>query len=398
MSKYTREDFDFLKQLGKGAYSEVFLTKYKKSGTHYATKVIKKDFVIKEKKINTVKMEKEVLNMLSHPNIISLFCTYQDKDHLYFVLELAPGGELAGIIEKYGPLSLDASRFYMAELIMGLEHIHSKNILHRDLKPENLILSEDLHLKITDFGTAKILKLTKPLTSDGEEFEEPVLYVKGTFVGTAHYVSPEILKDLPQSESSDIWALGCILYNFLTGKQLFDGESQYLIFQKITAIEREGLIIDDEEDLDPVAVDFIRQVCAFEAENRLGSRQRGGMSSLKQHPFFEGINFDVLQQMVPPLINERYAVSLNDRWSKFLMKNENVVYTALVIKRRRFTAKKRQLILTDKPRILYIDPEKMIVKGIIPWSNELYVVKKNSREFHIQTVEEVKEQQKSKRM
>ena len=308
-------------------------------------------------------------------------------------------------------------------------------------------MSEDLHLKITDFGTAKILKLTKPLTSDGEEFEEPVLYVKGTFVGTAHYVSPEILKDLPQSESSDIWALGCILYNFLTGKQLFDGESQYLIFQKITAIEREGLIIDDEEDLDPVAVDFIRQVCAFEAENRLGSRQRGGMSSLKQHPFFEGINFDVLQQMVPPLINERYAgpnlsfingshvsndsidtnvrnfrssvstassssspttsgivldgnlrstisgasssdltVSLNDRWSKFLMKNENVVYTALVIKRRRFTAKKRQLILTDKPRILYIDPEKMIVKGIIPWSNELYVVKKNSREFHIQTV------------
>lgn len=82
MSKYTREDFDFIKELGKGAYSEVFLTKFKKTGTFYATKVIKKDFVIKEKKINTVKMEKEVLNILEHPNIISLFCTFQDKDHL----------------------------------------------------------------------------------------------------------------------------------------------------------------------------------------------------------------------------------------------------------------------------------------------------------------------------
>ena len=309
------------------------------------------------------------------------------------------------------------------------------------------------------------------MTSDGEEFEEPVLYVKGTFVGTAHYVSPEILKDLPQSECSDIWALGCILYHFLTGRQLFDGESQYLIFQKITAVQEEGLFIEDEEDLDSDAVDFIRQVCQFDAEKRLGSRQRGGMSELKKHPFFKGIDFSQLGQETPPLINSKYpgpnlshlngasnhllhinngnngsssltitttpsspnspfrrtnghirslssssesssstgssssgqividgylrrtvsggselTESLNDRWSKFLMKNENVVYTALVIKRRRFTAKKRQLILTDKPRILYIDPEKMLLKGIIPWSNELYVVKKNSREFTIQTV------------
>lgn len=307
-------------------------------------------------------------------------------------------------------------------------------------QPENLILTEDLHLKITDFGTAKILKSSK-IISDGEEFEEPLLYVKGTFVGTAHYVSPEILKDLPQSESSDIWALGCILYNFLVGKQLFEGESQYLIFQKITAVEQEGIIIEEEEDLDPDAVDFIRQVCRFDAEQRLGSKQMGGMAVLKQHSFFKGINFDALQQMVPPLINENYPGpnisiiggnpltndhgssssrsslsspsssgsssglliegnlrstislastdvigSLNDRWSKFLMKSENVVYTALVIKRRRFTAKKRQLILTDKPRILYVDPEKMALKGIIPWSNELYVIKKNAREFTIQTV------------
>ncbi|KAG2387928.1 hypothetical protein C9374_000778 [Naegleria lovaniensis] len=489
MSKYTREDFDFIKELGKGAYSEVFLTKFKKTNTFYATKVIKKDFVIKEKKINTVKMEKEVLNMLDHPNIISLFCTFQDKDHLYFVLELAPGGELGSIIEKYGPLTLEAARFYMAELVNGLEFIHSKGILHRDLKPENLILTETLHLKITDFGTAKILKTTKPLTSDGEEFDEPVLYVKGTFVGTAHYVSPEILKDLPQSESSDLWALGCILYNFLTGRQLFDGESQYLIFQKITAVQEEGLVIEEDEErdedddetsstplMDPDAIDFIRQVCQFDAEKRLGSRQRGGMSELKKHPFFKGIDFSQLGQMTPPTMNAKYpgpnlssilnggststnglyihhssnngqhhnngspstpsspvrsfkpnghirslssssetssssstassssgqividgnlrrtvsggselTESLNDRWSKFLMKNENVVYTALVIKRRRFTAKKRQLILTDKPRILYIDPEKMLLKGIIPWSNELYVVKKNSREFTIQT-------------
>ncbi|KAL9656505.1 hypothetical protein ABK040_005269 [Willaertia magna] len=442
MSKYVKEDFDFIKQLGKGAYSEVYLTKFKRDGKLYATKIIKKDFIIREKKTKTVKLEKDVLNMLSHPNIISLFCTYQDKDNLYFALEVASGGELASIIEKFGPLTTEAARFYLAELIVGLEYMHSKGVLHRDLKPENLLLTEDYHLKITDFGTAKILQpiiqQNNDENDDGEEETKLNQYVKGTFVGTAHYVSPEVLKDMPQSEAMDIWALGVILYNFLTGRYLFDGESQYLIFQKITNLEREALEIEDEEDLDEDAIDFIRKVVVFNPNERLGSTFNGGYKKLKKHSFFKGINFETLQETIPPRINEKYPTpllsldsptlndlsssrssissststnslnspttsesffrgtiassststiieSLNDRWSKFLMKGESVVYTNLVIKRRRFTAKKRQLILTDKPRLLYVDAEKMILKGIIPWSNELYVIKKNSRDFNIQT-------------
>jgi 3-phosphoinositide dependent protein kinase-1 len=190
--KFTSEDFEFGKEIGKGAFSKVLLAKYKKTSDVYAVKIISQKLLVENNQVKTVKMEKQVLSMMKHPHIIGLFCTYIDSESLCFfiffkkildfVLELAPGGDLFKYVSRYGKIKPRAIVYYMAQLVDALEYMHGLGILHRDLKPENLIFDAKMQLKVTDFGTAKLL--------DSNSDEEKQKRVKGTFCGTAQYVSP----------------------------------------------------------------------------------------------------------------------------------------------------------------------------------------------------------------
>jgi len=386
-----KDDFIFEDELGNGAYSRVVLTTFKATGKKYATKIIQKAFVVKEKKIKTVQMEKKVLNIMDHENIIKLFCTYQDKENLYFALELAPGGEMFSYLSKYGPFTFEAAQFYTAELVNGLEYMHGLGIIHRDLKPENVIFTKDMHAKITDFGTAKMRSSgATPNSPEEDEVNSPKQSEQSrqTFCGTAEYVSPEVLTNKPVTEAADLWALGCMVYQFFTGKYPFKGESTYLMFQSIQKGE-----IDFPANFPMAARDLVIRLLKLEPDDRLGMGLNG-YNLLKSHAFFEGINFATLSQCTPPSIvpkdrlesNSVFTSSQeNERWSIFLLKNENVFYSRLVIKRRRLTAKRRQLIVTDRPRLLYVDPDSMGLKGIIPWSPQLWVQKKSEKDFVIHT-------------
>mmetsp|Transcript_7016 Transcript_7016/g.10309 ORF Transcript_7016/g.10309 Transcript_7016/m.10309 type:complete len:500 (-) Transcript_7016:37-1536(-) len=405
-NKYNKDDFEFGIKLGEGAYSVVELTKFKQTGKKYATKIISKKLILKQQKIKTVKMEKEVLNMMDHPHIISLFCTYQDKENLYFVLELAPGGEMFSILNKFGPLSLQATQFYTAEVISALEYMHSKGIIHRDLKPENIILSRTMHTKVTDFGTAKIL-------SDTHDPAGNMLKGRsGTFVGTAQYVSPEILKTEPVNEACDLWALGCIIYQYLTGNHPFKADSEYLIFQKI--LDRQFSYPDD---FPVVARDLVDKLLQINPSDRLGYGP-DGYKKLKAHPFFDGIDFSNLHEQTPPTIippeykeqrnkeleamrkeheaeknNTSLASVVNlksnisqaeaSRWSPFLLRKEAIIYTGQIVKRRHFSSRKRQLILTDKPRLLYVDSIKNVTKGSIVFHPNMRCSKTNVKKFEV---------------
>lgn len=377
----TKDDFEFGQELGKGAYSTVILTTFKKTGVEYATKAIEKQLIIKENKVKTVKIEKQVLHMMDHPNIIKLFCTFQDATNLYFALEFAPGGEMFDILTKYGPFTLEATRFYAAEIVNGLEYMHSLNIIHRDMKPENLILSRDMHLKITDFGTARILESGEDEIKDNSDLQQRKS--KQTFCGTANYVSPEVLNDGPCKIGSDLWALGCIIFQFLTGHHAFTGDSDYLIFQKI--LHRK---IDFPLNFPLDAKNLVEELLQINPEDRLGAR-KGGYSELKAHPFFAGIDWNTLHLQTPPRIKPLSAMPLQMRdaskFHTFLLKNEKIIFHSLVIKRRKMTSKKRQLILTDRPRFFYVDEQKMTLKGVIPWSKDLTVQVKSSKDFIIQT-------------
>lgn len=380
-TKLNKVDFEFGDQLGEGAYGRVVKASLKSNkAEQYAIKIVNKAMVVRTGKVNTVKSEKEILTSLSHPNIIQLKCTFQDEENLYFVLELADKGELFYYIRKYGPCSLEAAQFYAAEVILALEYLHSKGIIHRDLKPENILLDKNWHVKLTDFGTAKAV-------------DESAAETRGTFVGTAQYVAPETLEKNVTTRLSDLWALGCVIFQMVAGKPPFEGESEYLVFQKIL-----GLDYAFPENTNEAAKDIITRLLQKDPSSRIGKES---YAELKQHPFFQGLDWDAVAMQVPPAL-ERPEVdaaiamsrmrassvveaSEQAKWAPFLLQNEKIMELGNIIKRRKMTAKKRTLILTDLPRIFYVDGTSMEQKGEIPWSPDLWVQMKNDRDFVIHT-------------
>lgn len=227
---FTAQDFIYGEILGSGSYSQVVKAKKKDTGVTYALKIMDKLHIVKENKTSYVKLERIILDQLDHPGVVQLFFTFQDAHYLYMGLECCDGGELFDQIQKKKQLSLDETRFYASELVEVMEYLHGQGLIHRDLKPENLLLTKDGHLKVADFGSAKVLRpfsngLIQNLPDDK----------CCTFVGTAEYVSPEVLNSFPVTIGVDLWALGCILFQMLVGKPPFKGASEYLTFQEVMA-------------------------------------------------------------------------------------------------------------------------------------------------------------------
>jgi len=288
------EDFIFGETLGHGSFGDVIKAVDKETGQEFAIKVIEKALVVKLNKQKYVVTERDILSACNHPNIVRLYYTFRSETSLHYVLELCPGGELLKYIRQTKSFSMPVAQFYTAEIVNALEHLHKKGFVHRDLKPENVLLSSTLHVKLTDFGTAKNLKAEasagKPRTN--------------SFVGTAEYVPPEVLTapsvaepgadDVPLiTTSADLWSLGCIVYQMLTGKYPFRGKSDMLTFEKI---KNRDLYIPP--NLPSEAADFISKLLVLDPSKRLGANC--DFESLKAHPFFAGITFDGLWKQTPP--------------------------------------------------------------------------------------------------
>ncbi|KAG8957050.1 pkb-activating kinase-like protein [Tulasnella sp. 419] len=186
----TTDDFEFGDILGSGSYSSVISATHRASSNAYAIKVVDKLHLQKENKIRYAFVEKSALSKLSHPGVIRMHWAFHDETSVYFVLDLAPNGELLNKIRKLGSLSLECAKYYAAQLVDTLDYIHRHSILHRDVKPENILLDSQMRIKLTDFGSAKILE-----SKDGESPAVPdgPSGGKSSFVGSAVYVSPELL-------------------------------------------------------------------------------------------------------------------------------------------------------------------------------------------------------------
>ncbi|KAJ3299594.1 3-phosphoinositide dependent protein kinase-1 [Borealophlyctis nickersoniae] len=434
--KRAPEDFTFGRILGEGSYSTVLHAIDNQKNVEYAVKMLDKKHIIKEKKVKYVAIEKDVLNSISHPGIVKLFYTFQDHHSLYFVLELAKNGDLLGYIRKLGCFEVEGARWYAAEMIEAVEYLHSQGVIHRDLKPENILLDDHMHVKIADFGSAKILK-NEAAPNGGQSGDSASQ--RNSFVGTAEYCSPELLNDRAASESSDIWALGCILYQLLAGKPPFRGSNEYQTFQKIAKLEY--IIPDGFNDL---AADLIRRILV------LDPAQRPSISEIKNHAFFEGFDWSDLHSRSPPNLRpflpatsdhniedltseieglavtgssgqfsgdtdsamrdpfedqevaEKAAEEVTsvdvdpgrlkqlERQSRswmatFLLPNELVIMEGLVFKRKGLFAKKRGLLLTDLPRLAFFDQTNQIFKSEIPWSDKIKVELKGRKHFFIHT-------------
>lgn len=248
MRKKSVKDYQFGTRIGEGSYSTVFSALDVHTNKTYAIKVLSKRHIVKEDKIKYVNIEKTTLHRLGqqHPGIVQLYYTFQDESSLFFVLDFAEYGELLSIIRKFGSLSESVLKFYMSQILDATSFIHLKGVIHRDLKPENILVGHDFNLKITDFGAAKLLGGTSDETGEKIDYrginQEPSNGHhdhdrRGSFVGTAEYVSPELLKHNLCGFESDVWALGCILYQFFHGNPPFKGSTEYLTFEKIINVE-----------------------------------------------------------------------------------------------------------------------------------------------------------------
>ncbi|KAH9938913.1 kinase-like protein [Amylocystis lapponica] len=298
--RISADDFEFGRILGEGSYSTVMLAKHRVSQQEYAIKILDKGHLRRNEKLPTALAEKNTLVRLGsgHPGIVRLHWAFQDDWSLFFVLDLARNGELQSRISRMGSLSTPCARVYAAQIVDALGYMHSKGVIHRDLKPENLLLDDAFRIKITDFGTGKILD------SGGERTK--------TFVGTAQYVSPELLEDSETSKSSDFWALGCIVYQMIAGRFAFQGLSEYLTWQKIKQLE-----YSFPEGFDEQAKDLVQRLLVRDPALRLGAGPSGSdcdMQALRDHPFFDSIIWstlwtDPVPSLEPGLVQKPHPLS-----------------------------------------------------------------------------------------
>jgi serine/threonine protein kinase len=283
-------DFTFGKQLGEGSYSTVVLATDKHTKKQYAVKILDKRHIIKEKKVKYVNIEKHALNRLTNRmGIISLYFTFQDKSSLYFVLDYAANGELLSLIKKNNTINEDCTRHFGAQILDAIKFMHDNGVIHRDIKPENILLDDKLRIQITDFGTARLLEKK---TDDSEEY--PVDVRAKSFVGTAEYVSPELLESKYCGKPGDIWAFGCILYQMIAGKPPFKATNEYLTFQKITKLQYAF-----SAGFPLIIRDLIKQILVLQPS------RRATIDQIQKHHFFLSVdftNFDQIWNTPPPEI------------------------------------------------------------------------------------------------
>jgi len=274
-TKITKDDFELLTVIGKGSFGKVMQVRKKDDGKIFAMKVLRKEAIIARKQVTHTKAEKSILQKIQHPFIVKLHYAFQTKDKLYMILDYINGGELFFHLKKEGRFQENRVRFYSAEIVCALSHLHSLGIVYRDLKPENILLNAEGHVTITDFGLSKQIK------------EEGGTH---TFCGTPEYLAPEVLKGQGHGIAVDWWSLGTLIYEMLTGLPPFYSQNINIMYQKILNGELRFPSYVSAE-----AMSLLEGLLTREVEKRLGSGPDGS-NEVKRHVFFNGIDWEKLEK------------------------------------------------------------------------------------------------------
>lgn len=272
----TIDDFHWIKNIGEGSFGKVMLFEHKKTKVKYAIKCINKTLYNNQNMKPYFRREIEMLYKINHPNIIKLYGHFEDEKNLYYILEYASKGSLKGpSIGERITLSAKKVAVIAKQVISALYYLHHMNppIIHRDLKPDNLLVDKKGRIRLTDFGWSNYL--------NGDE--------RSTYCGTVAYHAPEMIKEDNQSEKLDIWCLGILMFDLLTGKLPFNGKELTDYEQKIL-----GLKINWPRDMNIDAKGLITKILKIDPKERLS------LPEILQHPFFTKNIKDTSNILNPP--------------------------------------------------------------------------------------------------
>jgi serine/threonine protein kinase len=302
-SSISINDFELQYKIGSGSFGNVWCCIIKATGKRMAVKMIDKSLINNKKSIDMLIAEKTIMSLLDSVFITKLYYAFQGETQIYFIMELIDGGNLLSLLDSFpnGCMTEVEGRFYICELIIAVEHIHQHDISFRDLKPENILVTHSGHLKVTDFGLA---------TSCYGKYND---LSKTTLCGTPRYMAPEMVNKSGHGKGVDIWALGCMLYEFIHGKTPFRGRMQTTF---------EGILLGYPVFNTSISDDARSLILKMLSKD---PSKRSTCANIKKFPFFKGINWDDVkhQHIDPP----RLPVISNEKNKTYRTKLMKLVQT-----------------------------------------------------------------------
>ncbi|THU96880.1 hypothetical protein K435DRAFT_858139 [Dendrothele bispora CBS 962.96] len=341
--KVNVDDFEMLRVLGKGCAGKVLLVRQKTTADLFAMKAITKRHVLAHQELQHTLTEQAVLRRMSaaenstesggvkDPFVVKLWWSFHDKENLFLVMDFHPGGDLATQLARWGRLGRDRARFYAAEIVEGVEGLHTAGVIYRDLKPENILIGADGHIVLTDFGLSKefpakragvnglgvggnnssaggAVGTTAPPTPSGTH--APTEFVSApwssdkaasqvdqttTFCGTAEYLAPEVIQGLPYSYEVDWWSFGTMLFEMLTGITPFWANNHADMYMRVLQDE---LQFPDDRAIDQDTKSLLRGLLQRNPALRICEPR------IKRHPYFSMIDWSHVyyKRYIPPYI------------------------------------------------------------------------------------------------
>lgn len=353
-------NFRLLKRIGYGDIGSVYLVELKGTKAHFAMKVMDKAALISRNKLLRAQTEREILGLLDHPFLPTLYSYFETDKFYCLVMEFCSGGDLHSLRQKQPNkcFTEEAARFYASEVLLALEYLHMLGIVYRDLKPENLLVRDEGHIMLSDFDLSLRCSVNPTLvksssahannggsTSDSgnmlsdeqaptqssvsstffprilpsrknrkaksdfgllvggnrlpELMAEPTNVRSMSFVGTHEYLAPEIIKGEGHGSAVDWWTFGIFLYELLHGATPFKGQGYKATLFNVVG---QPLKFPETTQVSAVARDLIRGLLVKEPQKRIAYKR--GATEIKQHPFFEGVNWALVRSATPPNIPE----------------------------------------------------------------------------------------------